>query len=274
MNVPSIYEEPALSRIARTQSALSEGRVFAARQGVHDAGNTGTLLYSECLARMVDEWGTVQSAGEFVPLLEVAGGTAMLDLYMLDLVLKELAADPDAVLGCNLSAHTLTEPGHCALLMDIILRHRIRAARLILEITETAPLHFSAAAHEFLKTARAAGCRIAIDDFGAGYAAPARLLDVAVDIVKIDASFTHRILRGHDGRGSLYHIVGLAACAVPVVVVEGVETDEHMQAAHAAGATHLQGYLLSRPAHSPLLHSYRPYRPLRRLLRSGRKKQY
>ena len=273
MNVSSIYEEPALSRIARTKSALSEGRIFAARQGVHDVGNTGKLLYSECLARMIDEWGVVHSAGAFVPYLEGAGGAAVLDHYMLEMIFKELESEPDAVLGCNLSAHTLSNPDHCALLLDSIQRHRIAASRLILEVTETAPLHYPAAAQEFLKAARAAGCRIAIDDFGAGYAAPSRLLDVAVDIVKIDASFTHRILRGHDGRGSLYHIVGLAACAVPIVVVEGVETDEHLQAALAAGATHLQGYLLSRPTHSPLHHSHPAYRPLRRLVRAGRKKQ-
>lgn len=234
------------------QAALSDGRITFARQGVHDIGNPGDLLYSECLARLVDGCGNIHSAGSFVPFLEMSGDIPLLDRHMLGSVLSALEDEPEAVLGCNLSACTISSQEHCGHLLEKIRLHAGAASRLILEITETSPLR-GACVEEFLRGVRVAGCRVAIDDFGIGYATPARLFDLPVDIVKIDASFAHRVIGGREGRDSLYHMVGLAACAAPVVIVEGVETQEHACAARAAGATHVQGYFFSEPVMFPFV---------------------
>jgi EAL domain-containing protein (putative c-di-GMP-specific phosphodiesterase class I) len=70
---------------------------------------------------------------------------------------------------------------------------------------------------------------------------------VHFDIVKIDKVFLQDNRYSADGKGSLWHMVQLASCFSPVVVVEGVETNNQVARARAAGATHLQGYLLARP---------------------------
>lgn len=245
--VSSVSEEAIGSGVARARAALSQGRIFCARQGVHEIGDAGRLLYSECLARLVDGRGEVHAASGFVPFLEVSGDVPLLDRHMLELVFAALEEEPDVVLGCNLSACTLSNRDHCSALLKTIEVHGAAAKRLVLEVTETSPLQGIGAVSAFLSEVQALGCRIAIDDFGVGYATPARLFDVNVDIVKIDASFMRRVVGGWSDRDSLYHMVGLAACAAPVVVVEGVETDEHLCMARGAGATHVQGYLLSHP---------------------------
>lgn len=228
--------------------AIAGGGLSFAVQQIHKIENIADILYAESLARVTDAEGVVHTAGSFVPQLD---GWFDLDQRILDMVLSALAADTTLILGCNLTAANLSAPDRFADIFSRINRHPELTSRLVIEITETHPL--VGAAIERLKMIRALGCRIAIDDFGVGYATPANLLQVSADIVKIDASFVRDNRSGQDGRDSLYHMVGFASCIAPVVVVEGIETEAQFEAARAAEATHAQGFLLSRPAWLPRL---------------------
>ncbi|HEY0121452.1 MAG TPA: EAL domain-containing protein [Rhizobium sp.] len=223
--------------------AIAGGGLSFAVQRIHKIETIEDILYAESLARVMDAEGMVHTAGSFMPRLD---DWFDLDLRILDMVLSALAADSTLILGCNLTAANLSAPDRFADIFGRITRQPELTPRLVVEITETHPL--IGAAVERLKMIRALGCRIAIDDFGVGFATPANLLQVSADIVKIDASFVRDNRPGRDGRDSLYHMVGFASCIAPVVVVEGVETKAQFEAARAAGATHVQGFLLSRPA--------------------------
>lgn len=226
--------------------AIAGGGLSFAIQQIHKIENISNILYAESLARVTDTEGVVHTASSFVPQLHDGFN---LDLRILDMVLSALAADTTLILGCNLTAANLSASDRFADIFGRITRHPELSSRLVVEITETHPL--VGAAIERLKMIRALGCRIAIDDFGVGFATPANLLQVSADIVKIDASFVRDNRSGRDGRDSLYHMVGFASCIAPVVVVEGIETQAQFEAARTAGATHVQGFLLSRPAWLP-----------------------
>lgn len=231
------------------RKAIAAGGLGFAVQPIHAAENTDDILYAESLARVTDADGVVHAAGTFVPHLD---SRFDLDPRILGMLLSALAADPELILGWNLSAANLAAADRFADIFGRITLQPELARRLVVEVTEPHPLVGSAI--ERLKMIRALGCRIAIDDFGIGFATPASLLQVAVDIVKIDASFVRDIRPGRDGQNSLSHMVGLAACIAPVVVVEGIETEAQLEAARRAGATHVQGFLLSRPAALPPFH--------------------
>ena len=225
--------------------AIAEGGLGFAVQWIHDVKNVREVAYAESLARVTDSDGIVHTAGTFVSLLEQQDRWFDLDLRMLDMVLSALAADATLVLGSNLSVASLSHPECFTGIVGRITRQPELASRLVVEITETYPL--ADASIECVKMIRALGCRIAIDDFGTGFATPESLLQVAADIVKIDAAFIRDNRPGRDGRNSLSHLVGFAACFAPSVVVEGIETESQLEAARLAGATHAQGFLLSRP---------------------------
>lgn len=231
--------------------AIAEGGLSFAAQWIHDAGNAEQVFYAESLARVTESDGTMHTAGTFVSLLERQDSCFALDCRILDMVLSALAEDETLVLGCNLSVANLSHPDRFSEIFSRITRDPGLCSRLVVEITETYPLIGSAI--ERVKMIRSLGCRIAIDDFGSGFATPASLLKITADIVKIDAAFVRDNRRGHDGHDSLSHLVGFAACFAPHIVVEGVETETQLQAARAAGATHLQGFLLSRPVSLPQL---------------------
>lgn len=204
-------------------------------------------LYSECLARMLVSESVLLKGGDFVPDFENCGHIGLLDAAVLRLVLDALSDDPGAVLGCNISPKTLADARAWAGIIRPIARRPWLAKRLVLEVTESAPLDGIAGAAERLAQAKQAGCRLAIDDFGAGFATLAHLraVGVAWDIVKIDRS----CLAGStsDLSARLADLVRLARGLTEHVVVEGIETEDQLAAAHAAGADYGQGWLFVRP---------------------------
>jgi EAL domain-containing protein (putative c-di-GMP-specific phosphodiesterase class I) len=99
---------------------------------------------------------------------------------------------------------------------------------------------------------RERGCQVALDDFGTGYSSLAYLRRLPVDVLKIDRTFvTGAATASNDGR-LLSAITALGSSLGLRTVVEGVETAAELSAARAAGATHVQGYLVGRPRRAPV----------------------
>lgn len=231
------------------ESAAAEGRVgFASQDIVAVVG--GAVLYAECLARVTDSGGEVHSAGIFVPSLEALGRVGLLDISMAQLALNRLD-DIDGALGINLSPETLLDRTDWRRFYQVIAGRSDLARRLVIEITETRPLTDTRLVMERLAELRALGCRVAVDDFGSGYATPALWRVLQPDIVKIDAFFIQGDTPATAIARCLPHIVRLAQCFAPVVVVEGVETSDQLDLVGEAGASHSQGYLFSRPSGYP-----------------------
>jgi EAL domain-containing protein (putative c-di-GMP-specific phosphodiesterase class I) len=227
--------------------AIAEGRMGFAVQGVFDATSGRDLLYGECLARLQGHDGRFYEACEFIPCLDIVGRVPELDRRMLATVLDALEADSCSVLGCNLSMANLASAEAWGLIVGQIERRQHLAHRLVLDLTENEPFACSILASELISQVRRLGCRVAIDDFGCGYSNLHRLLSIPHDIVKLDALYVSDVRFGPDGQSSLYHMVGLAACTAPVVVVEGIESSDHLAVARSVGATHVQGSFLSKP---------------------------
>lgn len=240
-------EEMTKSAKATVVAAMADGRIGYALQPVRSIERPTSELYRECLVRLVDEAGSVCGPFHFVPQLETCGDIGLLDEHMIGLALEELETSAEAILGCNISVETMQSHSAWSRIRDKILSRPGLASRLIIEITETRPVGDVEKLLVNIADARALGCRIAIDDFGAGFFSPSLLLRLEVDIVKVDASMLWTIRKRGAGASSLRHIVGFAACVAPIVVLEGVELDEHLELACEAGATHVQGYLIARP---------------------------
>lgn len=228
--------------------AVEASRVSFYVQGIHDVLDTDVVLYDEALARIVDTSGRLIEASEFVPALEVLKQTFLLDRCMIGLVLDQLEADRQISLGCNISADTFDrEDGWHQIITEIEARRHL-AQRLVIEITETRPLGLMSVLRSRLEQAQKLGCRIAIDDFGAGYFSPIQLYSIRPDIVKLDACFLWKMRDSNNDSSSLERFVSFASCFASIVVVEGVENEDDLRRAAKAGATHVQGWYLSRPA--------------------------
>jgi EAL domain-containing protein (putative c-di-GMP-specific phosphodiesterase class I) len=192
--------------------------------------------------------GQIVPAGDFVPILEQLGFIRLIDRYVLDKALAELAAHPDVRLGFNISGLTAADrPWLRALTSQLRNRAEI-ASRVIIEITETAALYDIEESARFVSALRETGCRVALDDFGAGHTSLRHLQTLAVDTVKIDGSFVRNLGGSPDNQVFLRHLLGLAKGFGFHTVAEGVETANVAAILQREGIGYLQGFYYGRPS--------------------------
>ncbi len=140
-------------------------------------------------------------------------------------------------------------------------RHSFPLDRLIVEATEVEVIadaaHFAAVLNEYRRT----GIRLAIDDFGAGFAGLSLLSEFQPDIVKLDMG----LVRGIDSHGPRQAIVrAIAQVCVDLgidYIVEGVETVEEFLWFNDLGANLYQGYLFAKPMFEAMPPFHIPDRP-------------
>lgn len=94
---------------------------------------------------------------------------------------------------------------------------------------------------------REEGFCVEMDDFGSGISSLSMLNRLKVDVLKLDVGFLHSMLEGDKGISILKTIISLARDVGAGLVVEGVETKQHMELLTGMGCTVFQGYYFSRP---------------------------
>ncbi len=109
------------------------------------------------------------------------------------------------------------------------------------------PLQGSSVELDNIATLQALGVRVAIDDFGAGFASLEYLRGFPFDIIKIDRSYVANLAASRIDGLIVTAICKIAHSLGVEVVAEGVETAEQMLFLQRAGVTALQGYLLAWP---------------------------
>ena len=235
------------AHITMIDNAIADDRIVFTVQGISAVDDPAQILYSESFACVIHPQGTIHHEPQFVPYLESLGTAPSLARHMLKLILDELENDPFAILGCNLPATNMSGAGDWAGIYDQIAARPHLASRLVLEITQAAPVASAITADYFLAEAKKLGCKVAVDDFGTGYFSLGHLCEIDADIVKIDALLIGDLRNRTKSNGGLCHIVGLAGCIAPIVVIKGIKTAGQFDVAKASGASHVQGYLRSKP---------------------------
>lgn len=239
-------QERRLAVCAKVQDALRHHRLLFAFQPVVCAAS-GKVDYFECLLRMRDVEGSIISGGQFITPIEQLGLIGFIDDYVLEQTLQELAQYPEIKLGLNVSSLTACDGGWLQSLTSLLGEHSDLARRLVVEITETAALVDVTASARFVDTLREAGCRVALDDYGAGYTSPRQLQAMAVDTVKVDGSYIQNLADNREKQALLHDILGSINAFGCATVAEGVENAGDAAAARAAGFGYLQGYHVAPP---------------------------
>lgn len=129
----------------------------------------------------------------------------------------------------------------------LLAENGIEPAMVVCEITEAAAAKDASVA-ALGEAMRRIGVRVAVDDFGAGHSTPDRVRMLRPDIVKIDGGFFQRTAADAEASSMLSPLFHKLRELGALVLVEGVETPAHLWTAIDAGADHLQGFLLGRPA--------------------------
>jgi EAL domain-containing protein (putative c-di-GMP-specific phosphodiesterase class I) len=244
--IPPDRQPPNLAIGAMVKAALRQDRLFFAFQPIVCAV-TGEVDYFECLLRMRDEAGNTVPNAEFITTIEDLGLIGHIDRFVLEKAVQELGTHSGMRLGFNVSGLTACDRPWLRSLIALLRGRPDLARRLVVEITETAALYDIEESARFVDTLRQAGCRVALDDFGAGHTSLRHLQTLAVDTVKIDGSFVRNLADSAENRVFLRHLLGLTRGFGLSAVAECVERAEDAELLRAEGVGYLQGYHVGAP---------------------------
>lgn len=118
---------------------------------------------------------------------------------------------------------------------------------IYLEITESVPLSHYEHCHSVLREMRDRGAKVAVDDLGAGYSNLKYIVDLEPEVVKLDRELIENLTIDSRLHQLVRALVTLCTSLDALVVAEGIETKEELDAVIDAGVHFGQGYLLARP---------------------------
>ncbi|WP_299811210.1 EAL domain-containing protein [uncultured Roseibium sp.] len=227
----------------RLRQAIPEDRINVHFQPIMDM-ETGRIAGFEALARWTDsDFGAVPPL-EFISIAEDCGIIFELTRHLLARACSAAKAWPeDVYLSFNLSPVQLQDPSLPNQIVSILETHGFPSTRLVLEITETSLVKNPVSARRILTELTEAGVSIALDDFGAGHSSMSYLRDLPIRKVKIDRSFTERMLTDKQCAAIVEAILVLSRGLDIDAIAEGVEESAVHEALSAGGCHFSQGFL-------------------------------
>jgi len=150
-------------------------------------------------------------------------------------------------LSVNVSARQLSSPALVATFNAILNQTGADASRIVLEITETALMTDTVTNLETLVSLAGLGHKIAVDDFGTGYSSLSRLVQMPVNILKVDRAFIDGVDKTEKGTALVKAIISMARALELKVIAEGMETKAELGVLDALGCDNVQGYYFYRP---------------------------
>ena len=208
---------------------------------------TGRLSGFEVLARWRHPTQVVHPT-DFIPLAERNHLIGPLTERLLRRAATAASGWPsDLSLSINISPVDLGDPKLPDRLGVALQESGFPFNRLVCEITEAVLIGDIALAREVVIELRALGVKLALDDFGIGYANLRQLLTLPFDRLKVDASFVCEMLTRHESRKVISSVIGLGHKLGMAMVAEGVESLDHANMLVNLGCDMGQGWLFGHP---------------------------
>nr|WP_314566010.1 EAL domain-containing protein [uncultured Pseudomonas sp.] len=234
------------------REALEQHRFELHAQTIVPTRATGsTAQHVELLLRLRDVQGQLISPATFIPAAERFGLMSSIDRWVVRQVLVELVPwlqeRPELHVGINLSGNSLSDPDFLPELLELIAASPLDPQRLLFELTETAVINKLSVASALISQVRERGCRIALDDFGAGLSSFAYLKHFRVDYVKIDGSFIRTLDQNPLDRAIVESINQVAHHLGAETIAEFVESQATFELLGTIGVDYAQGYALGKP---------------------------
>jgi diguanylate cyclase (GGDEF)-like protein/PAS domain S-box-containing protein len=237
--------------LERLRSGLEHGSFRLLAQPISALGSDDTRWF-ELLLRFEDECGDLIAPGSFLYLAERFDLIADIDRWVLGQAVRMLHAEQQAGrelrLAVNLSAKTLADQQLGDDLAAMLAEHPIAANSLVVEVTESAAIANIEHVRAFAERLHELGCRVALDDFGAGFASFYYLRHLSFDYLKIDGEFVRGLAENATDQLVVQAIVSIARGLRTETVAEFVGDDETHALLRRLGVDYAQGYHLGRPA--------------------------
>ncbi|MCC6344248.1 MAG: EAL domain-containing protein [Bryobacterales bacterium] len=212
----------------------------------------GEIRHWECLLRWRRPEGGWAPASEFIPLAEDVGLVAELDHFALTFAAEQQrhwrrSRGMNIKLSVNMSAAFLSRPCLIESIEEALEIAGSPEQWLSIEITERSLIGCLSLFEHALTRLSDLNIGVWLDDFGSGYSSLNYLASLPVQMLKIDGSFTSRMLESPRSQAIVKAILSMAGSLDIPVVAEGVETRGQAEKLAELGCPFGQGYHLHPP---------------------------
>lgn len=246
---------------ANLREAVQNDRFVLYAQPIRPCSGEGEEA-CEILLRMLDPDGNLILPDLFIPAAERFDLMHDIDRWVMREALEhrgaELAAWDHMSFHLNFSGNSLSAPGFADYLLDLVAHTPIPTHRLTFEITETAVIAHVGVAARLMTMLRAAGAKVALDDFGIGLSSFNYLRTFPADLVKIDGSFVRNVRQNAVDAAIVRSLNQIAHELGAKTVAEFVENEETLACVREIGIDFVQGYAIGRPESLDALLAARP----------------
>ena len=240
-----------LAEAERIRHALEEDRLILYCQPILDLGRNEICQYELLLRLPEEERGELLPPSAFLYQAERSGLIQAIDGWVvrkaIALIAEHARAGLKLVLNVNLSGKSIGDRKLAALIEDALDTAGIDAARLVLELTETAAISNIEEAKGFATRLHGRGCRFALDDFGAGFGSFYYLKNFPFDYLKIDGDFIRGLAASPMNQLVVSAIVSIARGLGKQTVGEFVADEETARLLREIGVDSAQGYHIGVP---------------------------
>lgn len=211
----------------------------------------GKFISAEALIRLIDPEHGFISPETLITAAEQSGAIHKIGELVFEKVCRFIASDDFRRLGLdyievNLSVAQIMNGDLPDTLLSIMDKYHVSSDQINLEITETAAAYAQRVMTENLERLTQAGLSFSLDDYGTGYSNMQRVIQLPLKIIKLDKSFVDE---NNNPKMWIFleNTVKMLKDMNMEIVVEGVETQEMLDAFSDLECDFIQGYFFSKP---------------------------
>ena len=243
------FNQMKYENIDYIKEALEEERLVCIYQPIFNT-KTKQIVKYEALVRLIDKENEEEhiSPAHFMHIIKGTCQYIKMSKLVLKQVFNALHQYPEIEISVNLDLDDLYNADMMKLISKELYSNKMIANRLTFEILEHNEISDYGQVALIFQQLKTFGSKIAIDDFGSGYANYVYLIKLDVDILKIDGSIIQELL--HDPERTkvmLTSIKHLAEIYKYEVVAEYVSSKEIYEIVKELEIEYVQGYYLGEP---------------------------
>lgn len=232
--------------IRKIKEAIDEDRVVTHYQPIVE-NKTGKISKYETLVRMVDRDGDIVSTQTFLEIAHRAKFYPQITKIVIDKAFKTFENRPEYGFSLNLTVEDILSEETSSYIYKKLATYP-NSHNVVFEIVESEEINDYKIINDFIKSIKKYGVKIAIDDFGSGYANFEHIISIDSDFIKIDGSLIKNLTTDKNARIITEAIISFSKKLGRKTITEYVHNEEVYQIVKDLGADYSQGFYFGSPS--------------------------
>ena len=229
------------------QAALDEDRVFCEFQAIMNTSTNKVFKY-EVLVRIKSSDGKTLYPNSFLDVISNTNIYTDLTKKVIDIAIKNFTNENIHHFSINLGLQDFNNKEIINYIIESIEKYPTLLELMTIEVLEHDKVDYEQTCINVIKLLQNRGLKIALDDFGSGYANFSTILSYRFDFIKIDGAIIEKVIENDKAINIIQSIVDFSKVHDIIVICEFVSSKEIYEILKSIGVEYMQGYYLSKPS--------------------------